>query len=74
MDSTILPLHQFTHFKKFEITNIMECLVNKNPEACIQLCIRKINLEATITDPVVRKKKEIMCYKKYEVPKMYYGA
>ena len=52
----------------------MECLVNKVPAACIQLCKKKVRLDLTITNDLVRMKKQLMCYRGYEVPRILYGA
>jgi uncharacterized protein YpmB len=73
MDSSLLPIHHFSTFDKDEITNVMECLENHNPEACIWMCDKSIgiNLEGA-EDAVIIKNKEI-CYQKNKVPKSYFA-
>ena len=39
MSSKLMPIHSITTIKKHEITNRMECLVNKKHEPCIRYCI-----------------------------------
>ena len=64
MNTKLLPLHQFTQFKKYEITNRIECLQNKKSEVCIAYCnsIPDLNQQG-IYD----------CYKKHEVPQSFYA-
>ena len=59
MGTKLLPLHQFTQFRKYELTNRIECLYNKKSEVCIAYCnsIPDLNQQG-IYD----------CYKKHDVP------
>ena len=38
MNPQTLPVKVFSEFNKNEITNRMECLINKIPEPCIYYC------------------------------------
>lgn len=38
MTRATLPVHFFTEFTKFEITNRMECLLHKVPGPCMKYC------------------------------------
>ena len=65
MDSDLLPVHVFTEFKKYEITNRMECVKNKIPEVCINHC------EGI---PGLTWKEKFECFKQYEVPSSIYAV
>ena len=68
MTSELLPIHQFTYFDKFEITNRMECLMNLAPVPCMKYCETITNQIAELSD-----ENTWMCYEKYSVPKQMYG-
>ena len=38
MTSELLPVHHFTYFDKIEVTNRMECLLNKEAVPCMKYC------------------------------------
>ena len=38
MTSNLLPIHQFIQMEKHELTNRIECLINKVAEVCIEYC------------------------------------
>ena len=64
MSSELFPVHGFTEFKKYEITNRMECLINKVQEACIEHC-------NGVPDSNWRDR--FKCYEKHEVSTSAYG-
>lgn len=64
MSTKLLPLHQFTQFRKYEMTNRIECLHYKKSEVCIAYCDRIPDLnQQGIYD----------CYKKHDVPSGIYA-
>lgn len=64
MSSELFPVHGFTEYKKYEITNRMECLINKVPEVCIQHCD---------SIPDLPQKERFKCYKQYDISTSIYG-
>jgi hypothetical protein len=64
MNSELFPVHGFTEFRKYEITNRMECLINKVPEVCIQYCD---------SIPHSNWKQRFKCYEKQGVDPSIYG-
>ena len=38
MNINTFPIHYFTEMTKFEVTNRMECLINKAPVPCMKYC------------------------------------
>ena len=67
MSSEFLPIHEFSIFHKYEIINRMECLINRNAEACMAYC----DDEHKITKSPLSKKWK--CYKHKGVPAALYG-
>ena len=68
MSSSLLPVHIFTQFNKMEITNRMECLLNKQPNICMRYCE-----EVTKKTNGFEEKNTWMCYEKFSVPLNLYG-
>ena len=76
MSSKLFPVHGFTEFKKYEITNRMECLINKVQEACIEHCnsipeeswsqFRSHSSKGNLED-------RFKCYEEHEVSTYAYG-
>ena len=68
MTRTTLPVHFFTEFTKFEVTNRMECLLNKVPQPCMQFCET-----VTAKHPTYRVTDTWNCYEDQDVPNRLYG-
>jgi len=74
MDSFLLPAHYFTTIKKTEVTNRMECLVNKQPEPCMYYCQQMTAVEFKGLDFADVLREEVNCYEKMGIPVEYYGT
>ena len=68
MNINTLPVHLFTEYEKYEVTNRMECLLKKNPEACIDYCQMITNNTKGFTNLDTWS-----CYEKNSVPTYLYG-
>ena len=68
MKRSTLPVHMFTELTKYEVTNRMECLINKVPGPCMNYCQMKNlnNKYLTIEDTW-------NCYEENDVPNSLYG-
>ena len=74
MDSSLLPIHHFSTFDRSDITNLMECLVSKNPEACTRMCDISIDTKLRGVDWRIRDTNKIACYLKNNVPASWMAA
>ena len=68
MSHNLLPIHQFTVFDKQEILNRMECLVNNQPEPCINYCNMQALYHKNVSSNQIYK-----CYEELKIPLKYYG-
>ena len=68
MSGKLLPIHEITVFTQYEIINRMECLVNRNAEACEHFCREEHRLAETTLTELWK------CYEDHFVSSSYYGA
>jgi hypothetical protein len=68
MDSSLLPIHYFSKFVKSDITRLMDCLVNQNPEACTWMCDHSINQKYGDKQDQITQANKLICYSDNKVP------
>jgi hypothetical protein len=67
LTSDLFPLHYFTEFTEYEVTNRYECLVNKRAEPCEMYCKQKSAHENMTNQELWA------CYNQTGVPRETYG-